>query len=74
MKFMVDDIMSHINDVKKRNERALITTLTKKSSEQLAEYLASNGVKVSYLHSEVETLERLEILRDLRTGKIEVIV
>ena len=74
MKFMVDDLMRHISEVKQRNERALVTTLTKKSSEQLAEYLASNGVKVSYLHSEVETLERLEILRDLRTGKIEVIV
>ncbi len=74
MDFMVDDIMRNINDVKKRNERALITTLTKKSSEQLAEYLASNWVKVTYLHSEVETLERLEILRDLRTWKIEVVV
>jgi excinuclease ABC subunit B len=74
MKFMVDDLMFHITEAKKRNERVLVTTLTKKSSEQLAEYLASNGVKVSYLHSEVETLERLEILRDLRTGKIEVIV
>jgi excinuclease ABC subunit B len=74
MKFMVDDIMKNLAEVKARNERSLITTLTKKSSEQLAEYLASNGIKVSYLHSEVETLERLEILRDLRNGKIEVIV
>jgi|TARA_Y100001960_G_C14599137_1_gene789738 excinuclease ABC subunit B len=52
----------------------LITTVTKKSSEELSEYLTENGVKVKYLHSEVDTLERLEVLRDLRTGKIDVIV
>ncbi|MDD2565716.1 MAG: excinuclease ABC subunit UvrB [Candidatus Gracilibacteria bacterium] len=74
MNFMVDDIMSNIVEARSRNERVLITTITKKSSEQLSEYLASNGVKVRYLHSEVETLERLEIIRDLRSGKIEVIV
>ena len=74
MNFMVDDIMSNIMEARNRDERVLITTITKKSSEQLAEYLASNWIKVRFLHSEVETLERLEILRDLRTGKIEVIV
>ncbi len=74
MEFMVDSLMFEINEVKKRNERALVTTLTKKSSEELAEYLAGNGIKVKYLHSEIETIERLEILRDLRLGKIEVIV
>jgi excinuclease ABC subunit B len=52
----------------------LITTLTKKSSEELTEYLIDNGIKVQYLHSEVDTLDRIEILKDLRTGKIDVIV
>ena len=74
MKYVVDSLMKHISEVKKRGERALITTLTKKSSEELAEFLASNGVKVAYLHSEVETLDRLEILKNLRIGKTEVIV
>ncbi|MBP8016582.1 excinuclease ABC subunit UvrB [Candidatus Gracilibacteria bacterium] len=74
MQFMVDNLMQNISETSKRNERTLITTITKKSAEQLAEYLASNGIKVSYLHSEIETLERLEILRDLRTGKIDVLV
>ena len=74
MEFMADSVMRNLKAVRAKNERALITTLTKKSSEELAEYLASNGVKVRYLHSEIETIERLEILRDLRTGKIEVIV
>lgn len=74
MKYVVDSLMKHILAARGRNERALITTLTKKSSEELAEFLASNGVKVAYLHSEVETLDRLEILRNLRIGKTEVIV
>ncbi len=74
MEFMADSLMRNLKDVRGRNERALITTLTKKSSEELAEYLAGNGVKVRYLHSEIETIDRLEILRDLRMGKIEAIV
>lgn len=74
MEFMVDSLMREITAVRARNERALVTTLTKKSSEELAEYLAGNGIKVKYLHSEIETIERLEILRDLRLGKIDVIV
>lgn len=74
MEFMVDSLMHEIMAVCARNERALVTTLTKKSSEELAEYLAGNGIKVKYLHSEIETIERLEILRDLRLGKIDVIV
>lgn len=74
MEHMVDSIMQQLVLARNRGERALITTLTKKSSEELAEYLASNGIKVRYLHSEIETIERLEILRDLRLGKIEVIV
>ena len=74
MEFMVDSIMRHIQDARSRNERAIITTIKKKSSEDLAAYLAENGLKVRYLHSEIETLERLEILRDFRLGEIDVIV
>lgn len=74
MEFMVDSIMRHIQNAKNRNERSIITTLTKRSSEDLAEYLAGNGLKVRYLHSEIETLERLEILRDFRLGNIDVVV
>jgi excinuclease ABC subunit B len=74
MQYVTDSLLGHIADAKKRGERSLITTLTKKSSEELAEYLAENGLKVKYLHSEVETIDRLDILRDLRLGKIEVIV
>lgn len=74
MEFMVDSLMKNIQEVRNRGERALITTITKKSSEDLALYLAGNGLKVRYLHSEIETLERLEILRDYRMGVIDVIV
>jgi len=74
MEFMVDDIMSQISEIEEKGERMLITTLTKRSSEELTEYLIDNGIKVQYLHSEVDTLDRLEILKDLRTGKIDVIV
>jgi excinuclease ABC subunit B len=74
MEYMVDSLMKNIQAAISRNERALITTITKKSSEDLALYLAENGVKVRYLHSEVETLERLEILREYRLGNIDVIV
>jgi len=74
MEFMVDSLLHEIIEARSRNERSLVTTLTKKSSEELAEYLAGNGIKVKYLHSEIETIERLEILRDLRLWKIDVIV
>lgn len=74
MECMVDSLMKHISEAIAKNERALITTITKKSSEDLALYLAENGIKVRYLHSEIETIERLEILRDYRLGKIDVIV
>jgi len=74
MNFMVDDIMESLQQVIEKNERMLITTLTKRSSEELTEYLQENGIKVQYLHSEVDTLERLEILKELREGKIDVIV
>lgn len=74
MEFMVDDIMKHISEVVEKNERLLITTITKRSSEELTDYLLGNWVKVKYLHSEIETLERLDTLKELREWKIDVIV
>jgi len=74
MNYMVDDIMNTLSKVIDAGERMLITTLTKRSSEELSEYLLDNGIKVQYLHSEVDTLERLEILKELREWKIDVIV
>ena len=74
MDFMVDDIMNNISKIVDRNERMLITTVTKRSSEELNDYLLDNGVKCKYLHSEVDTIERLEILQELRKGVIDVIV
>ena len=70
----VDDVLSEINRLSKINERVLITTLTKRMSEDLSEYLAEHGVKVRYLHSEIETVERVEIIRDLRLGIFDVLV
>jgi excinuclease ABC subunit B len=70
----VDDVLSEINERIKKNERVLITTLTKRMSEDLTDYLAEQGIKVRYLHSEVETVERVEILRDLRLGVFDVLV
>ena len=74
MNYMVDDIMKNIREVVEKGEKMLITTLTKRSSEELTDYLLENGVKVKYLHSEIETLERIETLKELRTWKIDVIV
>ena len=70
----IDNLLSEINLRKKKNERCLITTLTKKMSEELNEYLQEMGIKSAYLHSEVDTLERIEILRDLRSGIYDVVV
>ena len=70
----VDDVLSEINRCVERGERALITTLTKRMSEDLTEYLTEHGVAVRYLHSDVETVERMEIIRDLRLGKFDAIV
>jgi excinuclease ABC subunit B len=70
----VDDVLSEINKRVLVNERVLITTLTKRMSEDLTEYLHEHGVKVRYLHADVETVERMEIIRDLRLGKFDVIV
>ncbi|MDE2275766.1 MAG: UvrB/UvrC motif-containing protein, partial [Burkholderiales bacterium] len=70
----VDDVLQEIRDRATRNERVLITTLTKRMAEQLTEYLSDNGVKVRYLHSDIDTVERVEILRDLRLGVFDVLV
>ncbi len=70
----IDDLIGEIQDRIKRNERVLITTLTKKMSEDLTDYLKEIGIKVQYLHSEVKTLERIEIIRELRMGKYDVLV
>jgi excinuclease ABC subunit B len=70
----VDDLLSEIREKTKRSERVLVTTLTKRMAEELTEYLAEHGVKVRYLHSEVETVERVEIIRDLRLGEFDVLV
>jgi excinuclease ABC subunit B len=70
----VDDVLQEIHDRVAKNERVLITTLTKRMAEQLTDYLADNGVKVRYLHSDVDTVERVEIIRDLRLGTFDVLV
>ena len=70
----VDDLLSEINLRIKKNERVLVTTLTKRMAEELTDYLAEHGIKVRYLHSEVETVERVEIIRDLRLGEFDVLV
>ncbi len=70
----VDDVLQEIRERVQKTERVLITTLTKRMSEQLTDYLADNGVKVRYLHSDIDTVERVEILRDLRLGVFDVLV
>ncbi|MCA0326186.1 MAG: excinuclease ABC subunit UvrB [Proteobacteria bacterium] len=70
----VDDVLQEIRDRAIKRERVLITTLTKRMAEQLTEYLSDNGVKVRYLHSDVDTVERVEIIRDLRLGAFDVLV
>ena len=70
----IDNLVGEINKVVEKNERVLITTLTKKMSEDLTNYLKDIGIKVKYLHSDIDTLERTEIIRDLRLGKFDVLV
>ncbi|HWQ39794.1 MAG TPA: excinuclease ABC subunit UvrB [Burkholderiales bacterium] len=70
----VDDLLSEINERVRRRERVLVTTLTKRMAEDLTEYLSEHGVKVRYLHSDIDTVERVEIIRDLRLGKFDVLV
>ena len=73
-KNQVDDLMHECKNVIEKNHRVLVTTLTKKMAEDLTEYLHENGIKVRYLHSDIDTLERIEIMRDLRMGVFDVLV
>ena len=70
----VDDVLSEINKRVEKDERVLITTLTKRMSEDLTDYLSDAGVRVRYLHSDIDTVERVEIIRDLRAGEFDVLV
>jgi len=74
VKGQVDDLLAEIREREAKNERVLVTTLTKRMAEDLSEYLQSVGVRVSYMHSDIDTIERMKILRDLRLGKIDVLV
>jgi len=70
----IDDLIGEINARSARNERVLVTTLTKKMAEDLTEYLTKTGIKVRYMHHDVETIERMELIRDLRLGEFDVLV
>ena len=70
----IEDLTNNINEVVKKGERVLVTTLTKKMAEELSSYLSEKGIKVRYMHSDIEALDRLEIIRDLRLGKFDVLV
>ncbi len=70
----VDDLMSEVNERIKLGDRVLVTTLTKRMAENLTEYLTEHGIRVRYLHSDIDTVERVEIIRDLRLGKFDVLV
>ena len=70
----MDDLLEEIRRRVKRKERVLVTTLTKRMAEDLTEYYADLGVKVKYLHSDIDTLDRIEIIRDLRLGKFDVLI
>jgi excinuclease ABC subunit B len=73
-KNQVDDLLEEIQKRVKRKERVLVTTLTKRMAEDLAEYYADLGIRVKYLHSDIDTLDRVEIIRDLRLGKFDVLI
>ena len=73
-KNQVDDLLNECITVSKKNQRILVTTLTKKMAEDLTEYLDENGIKVRYMHSDIDTLERIEIIRDLRLGVFDVLI
>lgn len=70
----VDDLLGQVQDVVKKGQRVLVTTLTKKMAEDLTDYMIDNGVRVKYLHSDIDTLERIEILKELRHGKFDVLI
>ncbi len=70
----VDDLLGEINETVSRKERVLVTTLTKKMAESLTEYLHDSGIRVRYLHSDIQTMERMQLIRDLRLGQYDVLV
>ena len=70
----IDDLIGEINQRAARNERVLVTTLTKKMAEDLTEYLKKAGIRVRYMHHDVETIERMQLIRDLRLGEFDVLV
>lgn len=70
----IDDLMAEIRERSERNERVLVTTLTKKMAEDLTKYFDDNGIKVRYMHHDIDTMERMEIIRDLRLGEVDVLV
>ncbi|MGH9601074.1 MAG: helicase-related protein, partial [Terriglobales bacterium] len=74
VKGQIDDLLAEIRERAQKNERVLVTTLTKRMAEDLAEYYSEVGVRCRYLHSEIETLERVKILRDLRRGEFDVLI
>jgi excinuclease ABC subunit B len=74
LKNQIDDLMEEIRIRAERNERVLVTTLTKRTAEDLTEYLEKTGLKVSYLHSDIDALERVEVLRELRSGKVDCLI
>ena len=74
VKGQIDDLLHEIRECAKRNERVLVTTLTKRMAEDLAEYYSEVGDAAGYTHSEIETLERIKILRDLRKGEFDVLI
>lgn len=74
IKNQIDDLIAEINVRTKKDERILVTTLTKKMAEDLTDYLTENGIRVKYMHSEIKTIERTEIIRDLRMGEFDVLV
>ena len=70
----IEDLISEINTRTERNERVLVTTLTKKMAESLTEFLDTHGIKVKYMHYDIDTIERMELIRDLRLGEYDVLV
>src|SRR5258707_2310237 len=70
----VDDLLGEVREVAQRGYRSLVTVLTKRMAEDLTEYLHEHGIRVRYMHSDIETLERIEIIRDLRLGAFDVLV
>ena len=74
MSIQVDDLLSEARQRADKNERVLVTTLTKKMAEDLTDYLDEHGIRVRYLHSDIDTVERVEIIRDLRLGEFDVLV